>query len=254
MEEIHDACWRISVCAYRHTARGVPGGLMEVDPVEDGKELHVPLRDMVPELRRRHPDWRFLRLVLPASCPSPQKAEPFPISWFSVRPRPLPAEKQPDQDVVIRPASSEDRVEWEKLFKEYRISQIPGGSPPFAEDEVAAEAVWQMCAHGSDRSGRLLLATAGSILGAAHLVLQPRRDGGLRGFLSDIFVAPTAAGKGVGRALFSSVLSECLAANMPELCWFCISANSSAMSFYENLGFKPTTATVWQYPEMYASA
>ncbi|CAJ1328686.1 unnamed protein product [Effrenium voratum] len=158
------------------------------------------------------------------------------------------------EDVVIRPASSEDRVEWEKLFKEYRISQIPGGSPPFAEDEVAAEAVWQMCAHGSDRSGRLLLATAGSILGAAHLVLQPRRDGGLRGFLSDIFVAPTAAGKGVGRALFSSVLSECLAANMPELCWFCISANSSAMSFYENLGFKPTTATVWQYPEMYASA
>lgn len=30
----------------------------------------------------------------------------------------------------------------------------------------------------SPRSGRLLLATAGSILGAAHLVLQPRRDGG----------------------------------------------------------------------------
>lgn len=49
----------------------------------------------------------------------------------------------------------------------------------------------------------------------------------------------------------SRVLSECHDARLPELCWFCLSENASAMRFYEGLGFKPTTATVWNYPEMY---
>ena len=56
------------------------------------------------------------------------------------------------------------------------------------------------------RRGQLLLATSGSaLLGAAHLVMQPRAashegswdgDGpaGYRGFLSDIFVSPAAKG------------------------------------------------------------
>ena len=56
------------------------------------------------------------------------------------------------------------------------------------------------------RRGQLLLATSGStLLGAAHLVMQPRaasHEGGwdgdgpsaYRGFLSDIFVAPAAKG------------------------------------------------------------
>ena len=67
-----------------------------------------------------------------------------------------------------------------------------------------------MCANGSSTPkhswrGRLLLAHSGGLLlGAAHLVLQPRaaRNGpwdpedpsAWRGFLQDIFVSPAASG------------------------------------------------------------
>ena len=65
------------------------------------------------------------------------------------------------------------------------------------------------------RRGQLLLATSGSmLLGAAHLVMQPRAashegswdgDGpsAYRGFLSDIFVSPAA--KGTLEATFGKV-------------------------------------------------
>ncbi|CAK9054108.1 unnamed protein product [Durusdinium trenchii] len=56
------------------------------------------------------------------------------------------------------------------------------------------------------------------------------------------------------QVIMSRVLAECQKASLPELCWFCLSENEAAMSFYQRMGFKPTPATVWNYPGMYEAA
>eukprot|EP00434_Breviolum_minutum_P019859 symbB.v1.2.017523.t1/scaffold1370.1/size122994/14 len=246
--------WNVNVIEYRHTARGILGGLMEASRSEDAADVPVP--NLAAQLLTEHPEWRLLRLVLHEPGADPVGAKPVPVSFFSTTPAPIP-------DVVVRRATDRDRPQWEALFSEYRVSQIPEGSPPSTDTIAAAEAVWAMLSSKHGWRGQLLLATSGStLLGAAHLVMQPRAashegswdgDGpaAYRGFLSDIFVSPAAKGKGIGRALMSRVFEACEDAELPEISWFCLSENASAMSFYEGLGFTPTAATVWNYPEMY---
>eukprot|EP00435_Cladocopium_sp_Y103_P015097 s3065_g3.t1 len=262
--------WSVTVVEYRQTARGVIGGLAEAtiarsDKDHDADAAVAPLANPVPGLRIKHPDWRLLRLVLHQPGPAPRDAKPLPVCWFSATPEPIPAKMQ--KDVVVRLANDSDWPQWEALFWEYRISQIPGGSPPFTDDKTASDAVWALCAEAPPPSskhgwrGRLLVAYSGSLLlGAAHVILQPRpsieawdaeNPRAWRGFLQDIFVAPAASGKGIGRALMSRVFAECQEAALPEIAWFCLSENASAMSFYGGLGFTPSAATVWNYAEMY---
>ncbi|CAE7728335.1 mshD [Symbiodinium pilosum] len=150
------------------------------------------------------------------------------------------------------------RARWSASLGPRLRTEVPHGSPPYAADEVAAEAVWSMgCPHGPPdvRTADILLARAedGTLLGAATLARIPTpgatAGGGLRGFLSDLLVMPAAHGKGVGRALMAKVLATCREAELAELCWYCLESNEQAMSFYSRLGFTPTGASVWQYPE-----
>ncbi|CAE7409387.1 unnamed protein product [Symbiodinium natans] len=232
----------------------------------ESAEHEVALPDLSEELRRKNPHWRLIRLVLHAAGPDPVGAKRYPVAIFSVDPR-LPFPTEPSKDVTVSVATEEDRVAWQRLFVEYRASQIPPGSPPYAPDEVAADAVWGMsCFHGRPLdagTADILLARAedGTLLGAATLVRLPKPpsspsstatgvgEGSLRGFLSDLFVDPRTHGKGVGRALMAKVLATCNDAGLLELCWYCLQSNEQAMSFYARLGFLPTPATVWQYPE-----
>lgn len=235
------------------------------EPGQD-PDAAVALANPAPGLQIKHPDWRLLRLVLHQPGPAPSGAKPVPVCWFSATPEPIPAKMH--KDVTVRLANDSDWPQWEALFREYRISQIPGGSPPFTDDKTATDAVWALCADAPPPSskhgwrGRLLVAYSSSLLlGAAHVILQPRPSSvdawdaenpqAWRGFLQDIFVAPAASGKGIGRALMSRVFAECQEAGLPEIAWFCLSENASAMSFYGGLGFTPSAATVWNYSEMY---
>ncbi|CAK9054109.1 unnamed protein product [Durusdinium trenchii] len=208
MEFLDAPSWRLRVTEFRHTARGVMGGIMEASresklPKDETLELPNP----APALQLKHPHWRLLRLVLHDAGPPPLGAKPVPVAFFSVVPEPLISKTK--EDVVVRLATHYDRTNWQELFSEYRKTQIPGGSPPFVEADVAAEAVWHLFAHGGECKthrwrAQLLVAYSGStLLGAAHLVLQPRDAGDTeswRGFLNDIFVSPAATGKGIGRA------------------------------------------------------
>ncbi|CAL1154593.1 unnamed protein product [Cladocopium goreaui] len=214
--------WSVTVLEYRQTARGVIGGLVEATR-SDKDQLHsaaaekwavdpdaaVALANPAPGLQIKHPDWRLLRLVLHQPGPAPSGAKPVPVCWFSATPEPIPAKMH--KDVTVRLANDSDWPQWEALFREYRISQIPGGSPPFTDDKTATDAVWALCADAPPPSskhgwrGRLLVAYSSSLfLGAAHVILQPRPSSvdawdaenpqAWRGFLQDIFVAPAASG------------------------------------------------------------
>lgn len=113
------------------------------EPGQD-PDAAVALANPAPGLQIKHPDWRLLRLVLHQPGPAPSGAKPVPVCWFSATPEPIPAKMH--KDVTVRLANDSDWPQWEALFREYRISQIPGGSPPFTDDKTATDAVWALCA------------------------------------------------------------------------------------------------------------
>eukprot|EP00439_Symbiodinium_sp_Y106_P054161 s1538_g7.t1 len=262
MDVLDGSAWAATSCTWLHTARGVTAGWVEARLARKDQDSQAasPLPDLSAELRKKNPDWRLLRLVLHDDGPEPLGAKRFPVNFFSVQPRPLLYESQ---DVSVSFATEEDRSAWQHLYVEYRASQIPPGTLPYESDEVAADAVWGMSLRGRQldaRTADILIARGqdGTVLGAATVARLPAVDGAgagaPRGFLGDLFVSPKAHGKGVGRALMAQVMATCKDAGFSELCWYCIQSNEKAMSFYRNLGFVPTAATVWQYPDDAPSA
>ncbi len=58
-------------------------------------------------------------------------------------------------------------------------------------------------------------------------------------FLEDIFVAPAARGRGVGRAIFNILARRALAEGCARLEWVVLDWNAPSIAFYRGLGAKP---------------
>jgi GNAT superfamily N-acetyltransferase len=55
-------------------------------------------------------------------------------------------------------------------------------------------------------------------------------------YLEDLFVRPPFRGRGIGRALLSSLARRCVAENLPRLEWSVLDWNEPALAFYRALG------------------
>ena len=81
------------------------------------------------------------------------------------------------------------------------------------------------------------------ILGYAYATLEPRNWNDLldeAGKLNDLFVAPGARRRGVGRALARAVLAELEARGAPRVVLMTAWRNPDAHVFFESLGFRRT--------------
>jgi GNAT superfamily N-acetyltransferase len=77
----------------------------------------------------------------------------------------------------------------------------------------------------------------GAVVGYAFFALGYNTDFAARNmWLHDIFVAPSARGRGVGRALMTAVAAETVRAGAVSLEWGVHDANTEAITFYRGLG------------------
>ncbi|HUJ37457.1 MAG TPA: GNAT family N-acetyltransferase [Hyphomicrobium sp.] len=106
--------------------------------------------------------------------------------------------------IVIRPLEDADHDAWEELFRAY----IRFYEAQVADDVIAL--AWQRLLAQED--GFLALVAvddSGRLLGLAHARFHRSTwSATYYCYLEDLFVAPAARGKGVGRALIEAVYAE----------------------------------------------
>ena len=133
-------------------------------------------------------------------------------------------------DIAIRPLRSDERAEWEPLWKGYQTFYkvvIP---------DDATAILWKrlhdpnepMGAFGADLDGRLR--------GIVHYVFH--RSCWTIGdycYLQDLFVAEEARNRGAGRALIAAVEAKARAAGASRVHWLTHETNADARALYDKL-------------------
>ena len=139
-------------------------------------------------------------------------------------------------EVVIRPVGADERAAWEPLWNGYiafyKATLVPG----------ASDIAWQRF-HDPDEPMFLLGAYVdGRLTGIVQYLFHrstwaPHRYC----YLEDLFVAESARGRGVARALIEAVYQKAEAANASRVYWLTHSNNAQARALYDrvadNLGF-----------------
>ena len=138
--------------------------------------------------------------------------------------------------MIIRDLRAEDRPQWNDLWRGYL---------DFYESELAPEVSDVTFARLLDPSEPMFCLVAedgGALLGLVHCVLH-RGTWSVENFcyLEDLFTAPAARKRGVGRALIESVYARADELNCSRVYWLTHESNAAGRSLYDqvarNLGF-----------------
>lgn len=134
-------------------------------------------------------------------------------------------------DFRVRPLREDDRARWETLWQGYLDfykSQLPSAVTEqtwrrFLDPEFP---VHGLCAEDAD----------GRLLGVTHYLfhhvtwaISPRC------YLQDLFTAPDARGRGVGRALIEAVYAAADARGADQVYWLTAEDNATARALYDRV-------------------
>ena len=142
---------------------------------------------------------------------------------------------------TIRALTEADRDNWDPLWKGYL---------DFYRAELSEETTQatfeRLCAGGDAMFGLLGLDEEGRGIGMAHCVIhattwsrQPKC------YLEDLFVAPSARGHDLGRALLAAVKEQATARGAGHVYWHTQEYNGRARSLYDQVG-RPTSFVVYE--------
>lgn len=133
--------------------------------------------------------------------------------------------------IEVRPVTADDYEDWLRLFRDYIA---------FYEEEVPDDVIataWQRLLAREDNMIALIATGNDRALGIANLVFH--RSTWARDwycYLEDLFVAPEARGKGVGRALIEAVYAEADRRGASRTYWATQAKNTTARTLYDRLG------------------
>lgn len=130
--------------------------------------------------------------------------------------------------IEISGLAADERAVWEELFGGY--IEFYGRAPtPEVLDRAWAEfqAGTRMHALGARLDGKLV--------GIAHFLVHPSTTSADVCYLQDLFTAPDARGKGVGRALIERVAEWARAEGCARLYWATQESNATARRLYDQL-------------------
>ncbi|MDT1063506.1 GNAT family N-acetyltransferase [Paracoccus sp. CPCC 101403] len=136
---------------------------------------------------------------------------------------------------MIRPLHHEDRAGWEALYRGYQAFYGFHDRKPEFYDRAFERL---MSGRAGDFHG-LVAEDEGQLLGLVHYVFHPNlwRDEGVC-YLQDLFAAPEARGKGVGRALIGAVYDAADAAGVPNVYWLTAEDNYPGRILYDRVAVK----------------
>jgi GNAT superfamily N-acetyltransferase len=138
--------------------------------------------------------------------------------------------------IVIRPVGEDEREAWNPLWAGY----LAFYKSPLTRD--ISDLTWQRFHDSDEQLFALGGYINGELMGIAHYLFHrstwaPHRYC----YLEDLFVAESARGLGLGRALIEEVYARALAANASRVYWLTQSNNAQARILYDkvadNLGF-----------------
>ncbi len=128
----------------------------------------------------------------------------------------------------IRPLEPSDKATWEILFKGY-IN--------FYKAELSRELIelaWERLLDSDFNSYGLVAESAGDVLGIAHYSFQnstwARKN---YCYLEDLYVSPSARGKGLGRGLIDVVLKIAREEGSSRIYWNTDATNETARKLYD---------------------
>jgi len=138
--------------------------------------------------------------------------------------------------IVIRPVGEDEREAWNPLWAGY----LAFYKSPLTRE--ISDLTWQRFHDPDEQLFALGGYINGELMGIAHYLFHrstwaPHRYC----YLEDLFVAESARGLGLGRALIEKVYARALAANASRVYWLTQSNNAQARILYDkvadNLGF-----------------
>lgn len=132
--------------------------------------------------------------------------------------------------MIVRDLRAEDRPQWYPLWAGYLAFYGSELTPEITDT------TFQRLLHPSEPMFALVAERDGALAGIVHCVLH-RATWSLTHYcyLEDLFVAPTARGAGVGRALIEGVYARADALGATRTYWLTQETNATARALYDKV-------------------
>ena len=139
--------------------------------------------------------------------------------------------------MAIHPVRRYDFPAWLKLWDGYNA--FYGRSGETALPLEVTRMTWSRFFDAYEPMHAFIAEQAGTLLGLVHFLYhRSTTDIAPICYLQDLFTAPEARGKGVGRALILRVYEHAKSAGAPEVYWQTHETNTAAMKLYDKVAAK----------------
>lgn len=130
--------------------------------------------------------------------------------------------------IEVQQLTASDRGEWETLARAYKAfyrTDLP---------DSAYENTWQRLLRRDGMRG-LAARSDGSLVGITHFLFHTGIWSPCACYLEDLFVEPTARGRGVARMLIDAVAQHARAEGAGRLYWLTHETNATARTLYDKV-------------------
>ena len=136
------------------------------------------------------------------------------------------------QPCTIREAEAADHGQWLPLWEGYNAFYGRSGATALPPEVTAA--TWARLLDPREPMHALLALDGPQVLGLAHIIfLRNTIMLGMTCYLQDLFTAPAARGRGIGRQLILAVYDQARRAGATRVYWHTQEANRTARSLYD---------------------
>jgi GNAT superfamily N-acetyltransferase len=136
--------------------------------------------------------------------------------------------------VVVRAAAPSDQAAWRPLWDGYNRFYGRHGATALAEEVTAT--TWFRFFEACEPVHALVVEAEHTLLGLAHYLFH-RSTTQLAPtcYLQDLFTAPAARGRGVGKALIEGVCAQARLAGCARVYWHTHESNATARALYDTV-------------------
>ena len=139
--------------------------------------------------------------------------------------------------IATRPVRKDDFPAWLELWEGYNA--FYGRLGKTALPSEVTRMTWSRFFDAYEPVHALVAEEAGALLGLVHFLYhRSTTDIAPICYLQDLFTAPNARGKGIGRALILRVYEHAQTAGAPEVYWQTHETNVAAMKLYDKVAAK----------------